>query len=195
MDRGLIAAGALFGALLFAIPNTALADAQISARLVTGLGSSLGSLDRELLIDTGLRSEVMFGAPGDEHFRVGPALDIRTADFHTLEGSLGAAVLLPIVRGFPIVLSASAGYAFRRDPQASGAIFVGTLAWGYRSYDFHGTYGLAFQVYCSARVHLNEPSRYEVTAGIELDLEILVGVPYAFFRSLARRGRPEEPNE
>lgn len=139
--------------------------------------------------------EVLFGAPGDEHVRVGPALDLRTAEFDTAEGAIGAAILLPLVRGYPAVLTAAVGWAKRRDPVEDGPIFVGTLAWGYRSYNFHAPYQIGMNLFVSSRVHLDEPGRWEVTAGIEIDLEVLVAIPAMFIINLFRRGPPDEPED
>lgn len=153
----------------------------------------MGSLPGEFLLEVGLRSELLFGAPGDWNFRLGPALELREVDGDSFEMSAGVAGLLPVVRGWPIVLTAAGGYAFRRDLGGSGPIFVGTFAWGYRSYNYHSRYGLAVAPYASARVHLDDASRWELMFGVEVDLEALVGIPFAFFRSLARRGPPDEP--
>jgi len=182
----------LFVMASVATPASARAELQGSVRLNVGGGVALGSMQREFLFETGYRGELLFGAPGDWSFRLGPAFEIRDIDFDTLELSGGVAALLPVVRGWPIVLTAGAGYAFRRGRFDSGPIFVGTFAWGYRSYNYHSAYGLAVAPYASARVHLDDASQWELTFGIELDLEALVGIPYAFFRSLFRRGPPDE---
>jgi hypothetical protein len=175
-------------------PSVAQADVQVSARYGLGFGATTGELQREFVFETLLRMEALFGAPGDEHFRVGPALDLRTWRFDTAEAAVGLAVLMPIVRGFPLTLTLAAGYAARSVPFADGPIGVATLAWGYRSYNFHSAYGLGLQVFVSGRVHLDEPGRWEVTAGIEIDLEAMIAIPAAFLISLFRKGPPDEPD-
>ena len=182
--------------LLGATP--AQADVQWSARYGFGFGAGQwgdegAQLGRTFLWENVLRVEALFGAPGDEHVRIGPALDLRTARFDTAEAAGGVSLLLPVFRGSPIVLTAAAGYAKRRDPMPDGPIFVGTFAWGYRSYDFHGAYGLGLQVFVTSRVALDDPARWEITAGIEIDLEAMIAIPGAFFVSLFRRGPPDEP--
>ncbi len=182
----------VLGAVLLAlVPATVQADLQASVRYGFGLGGTSAPEPPGLLIESTLRSELLFGAPGDEHVRVGPAIDLRTNRFRTFEAAAGLAVLLPIARGFPIVLTAGAGYGWRRQ-QPNAPFLLGTLAWGYRSYNFHSPYGLGLQLYVSARVGL-DPSHYEITAGIEIDLEALVVIPGAFLISLFRRGPPDEP--
>lgn len=181
------------------VPSSAKADVQWSSRLGFGFGAAMGELERAFVYENTIRVEALFGGRGDEHVRVGPAIDLRTRLFRSAEGSAGIGLLLPIARGYPIVLTATAGYAFRRDDVLAGwedgPIFVGTVAWGYRSYDFHDHYQLGFHVFVSSRVHLDQVSRWELTAGIELDLEILFVVPARFLVSLFRRGPPDEPDE
>lgn len=183
---------ALFFVLV--VPSSAAADVQWSARLGMGGGSTMGDQPKQFIWENVLRSEVLFGGRGDEHFRIGPALEFRTIDYSTFEMAGGLAVLLPVFRGYPIVLTALAGYALRQAPYGGdGPVFVGTFGWGYRSYDWHGDYQAGLQPYISARVALDDPSRYEITGGIEFDLEYLFVIPYLFFRSLAGRGPPDEP--
>lgn len=167
---------------------------QWSARLVVGGGARFPEgQGTQGLFETGVRSELLFGKPGDEHARIGPALDIRTANFDTIETTGGLGVLLPTWRGYPIVLTATAGWAERRG--RDNAVFAGTFAWGYRSYDFHDFYGLGLQAYVSSRVDLTEPRGWEITGGVEIDLEALVVIPAGFFKMLFSRGDPDEPPE
>ncbi|MBX3246003.1 MAG: hypothetical protein KF901_02335 [Myxococcales bacterium] len=190
----LLTLAAMMGALA---PSDARADVQWSSRLGFGFGAAMGALERAFVYENTIRVEALFGGRGDEHVRVGPAVDLRTRAFRSAEGSFGLGLLLPIARGYPIVLTATAGYAFRREDAlagwGNGPIFVGTVAWGYRSYDFHDRYQLGFHVFISTRLHLDEPSRWELTAGIELDLEMLFVVPARFLITLFRRGPPDEP--
>ncbi len=164
----------------------------MSTRLFTGGGAAMGTMEREFLFELGFRGELLFGAAGDWNFRLGPAFELREVDADSFEFSAGVAGLLPVVRGWPIVLTAAGGYALRRGGVDSGPIFIGTFAWGYRSYNYHSIYGLALAPYASVRVHLDDASRWELTFGVEVDLEALVGIPYAFLRSLLRRGPPDE---
>ena len=175
------------------VPSAAAADVQASVRYGFGLGGTVAEEDGpHLLVETTLRSELLFGAAGDEHVRFGPAIDLRANRFDSFEAAGGAALLLPVFRGYPFVITAGLGYAFRRQPEVDGAFFVGTIAWGYRSYNFHGRYGLGLQLYVSTRVGLDE-ARYEITAGIEIDLEALFVIPIAMIVTAARGGPPDEP--
>ena len=174
---------------------------QWSARYGFGMGAASPAMAEDFLLDTRLqleqtlRTELLFGKPGDERFRVGPALDLRFQRFDTVEVAGGLAVLLPIARGYPLVVTAAAGYAARAQPQTDGGFFMGTVAWGYRSYNFHSFYGLGLQIYVSTRVHMDDLSHYEITAGIEIDLAALFVIPAMFLISLFRGGAPDEPEE
>lgn len=173
---------------------------QWSLRYGFGLGAASRALGDDFLLDTRLRleqtlrTEVLFGKAGDEHFRLGPALDLRFQRFDSAELAGGLAVLFPIARGYPIVLTAAAGYAVRAQPETDGGFLLGTLAWGYRSYNFHSFYGLGLQLYVSTRVHMDDFSRYEITAGIEIDLAAMA-IPVMFLIGLFRGGSPDEPAE
>ncbi len=127
------------------------------------------------MFDIGLRSELLFGAPGDGAVRLGPALELRAADFAELDVALGAAILLPVWRGYPLLWSVLGGWS-PLGPLRGEPLLVSTLAWGYRSYDHGGVYGFAAQLYVSGRVGPagGEPLRWEVTGGIEIDLELLL---------------------
>jgi hypothetical protein len=188
---------ALLAAAATLLPaGTAEADAQWSARLGLGFGASRGDIHDEFIVEQSIRSELLFGQPGDEHLRVGPALEIREIDFDTFEVSAGAAVLLPLFRGYPIVLSALGGYALRRQRfGGDGPFVVATFAWGYRSYNWHHWWQIGLQPFISARVHLDEPNGWEIVGGVEIDLAAIVGIPVLFFKMLASRGHPDEPEE
>ncbi|MFW6050272.1 MAG: hypothetical protein ACODAU_03815 [Myxococcota bacterium] len=176
------------------MPASAAAEPQVSSRLGVGGGARWADGDTDGLFDMVLRAEVLFGDPGDEHVRVGPAVDLRTASFRTIEAAGGAALLLPTWRGYPIVLTAGVGWAERRGAPDT-PIFAGTFAWGYRSYNFHGAYGFGLMGYVTARTDLIDPHGWEIVAGVEIDLEFLVALPAMGIRMLFDRGAPDEPEE
>lgn len=169
----------------------AAAHPQASARLATGGGAAFASdAQTDGVFEMAVRSELLFGADEVRAFRIGPALDLRTADFVTAEAAGGVAALLPIATGFPLLLTAAAGWASRPD-DVDGAFALGTLAWGYRSYNHHHVYGFGLQVYASTRVDLDDTSRWQVTAGVEIDLLFLVAIPSIFLWELITSGDPE----
>src|SRR4051794_34233796 len=88
-------------ALLSAIrPASVRADPQISARIPLEIGKRFTRNTDELFFSIGIRADVMYGAPKTGAWRFGPALEIRTTDFYTLEGALGAGVLAPLPGDF-----------------------------------------------------------------------------------------------
>jgi hypothetical protein len=186
---------ACLGALalwMLMVPRTAWADPQVSSRLALGGGARfVAQEDTRGRFDMALRSEVLFGAPGDEHVRIGPAIDVRTASFDTLELAGGAALLLPTWRGYPLVLTLGVGHAFRR-LERDAPFLLATLAWGYRSYNFHGPYGFGLMGYVSTRTNLQDPRAWEIVAGVEIDLQFLIAMPIMALRNLFKRGPPDE---
>jgi hypothetical protein len=170
---------------------------QWSGRLGQGFGSLLGSLKHKFANEVTIRSEFLFGRPGDRHVRIGPALEIRSVNFGTIEYSGGGMLLIPTHPGWPLQISALAGYAHRwkrvgPDPQ-HGPVFVATAAYGYRSYNYHGRYGFGINLYASTHVHLDNPSAYEITGGFEFDILLAAVVPAMMIRMAVTREDPDEP--
>ncbi|MEM6559931.1 MAG: hypothetical protein AAF605_09125 [Myxococcota bacterium] len=178
-------------------PRSAAADMQWSARGTLGGGFELLSadgVDRRLrFFESGLRTEVLFGGRGDEYVRFGPALDLRSTRFESLDAAIGASLLLPVIRAYPIVVTGAVGYSVR--PEENEPVFVSTLAWGYRSYDFHDRYQTGFMGYASARMDLDDPNHMQISFGVELDLEAMVRIPVLALRLLFTREHPHEPLE
>lgn len=167
-----------------------------SARLVNGFGASVGSLEQHFIMETALRADFLWGKPGDQHFRLGPAVDLRTATFHTIEAGAGGTILFPVFRGYPITLTTTVGYALRKSDLGGNGFFVSnTFAWGYRSFNYHSRYGIAFNGFISTRHHLDARHALEVTGGIELDVELAIGIPARVLIQLFRKGDPDEPEE
>lgn len=167
-----------------------------SARMINGFGATIGSLDRDFILENGIRADFLWGKPGDEHFRIGPAVDLRTAGFHSVEAGAGGSILLPVFRGYPIVLTVTAGYALRRASLGGDGFFLSnTVAWGYRSYNWHSRYGVGFNAFVSTRHHLDQRQAVEVTGGIELDVELAIGIPARALIMLFRGRDPDEPED
>jgi hypothetical protein len=170
---------------------------QAAARTGLGFGTTLGGLRREFVWDSHLRAELMFTKRGDEHFSIGPSLELRGADLDTFEVAAGLSVLLPIARGYPIDVSAQVGYAVRRGQRFGGSapIFVGTVAGGYRSFNFHHWWQTSLQLYAQVRMDINEPRNLAFMMGVEIDLVEAVVVPALMIRMKVRGGDPDEPEE
>lgn len=178
--------------LLLAGSGTAHADGQISARLATGGGVGVApESDADGLFELAVRSELLFGPQTFGAVRAGPAIDLRTDDFVTAEAALGGALMLPVAAAYPLVLTAAAGWASRPE-DADGPFALGTLAWGYRSYNHHAAYGFGLQLYVSTRLDLTDTSRWQITGGIEIDLLFLVAIPSIFVWELLTASDPDE---
>jgi len=167
---------------------------QAAARTGLGFGLTLGDLERELVWDSHLRAELMFTHRGDEHFSLGPSLELRGADLDTFEVAAGLSVLLPVARGYPIDVSAQVGYAVRRGQRFGGSapIFVGTIAGGYRSFNFHHWWQTSLQIYAQVRMDITEPRNLQFMMGVEIDFAQAVIVPALMIRMKVRGGDPEE---
>lgn len=170
---------------------------QAAARTGLGFGTTLGDLPREFVWDSHLRAELMFTHRGDEHFSIGPSLELRGADFDTFEVAAGLSVLLPVARGYPIDVSAQVGYAVRRGQRFGGSapIFVGTIAGGYRSFNFHHWWQTSLQLYAQVRMDITEPRNIAFMMGVEVDLAQAVVVPALMIRMKVRGGDPDELEE
>lgn len=166
----------------------------VSARYAFGLGHAFDAPEgaHRLRIEQGLRLDALFGPPGDRFVRVGPMLDLRFQRFDSAEAAIGASVLLPIARGYPITLSGGLGYGLRRGPEEDGLFGVATLAFGYRSYNYHGPYAQGYQLYVSARMRADGSGVWEVTGGVEIDLQGMVAIPAMALVTLFRGGPPDE---
>ena len=192
MTRALLR-GALLLATLLLAPLDAHADGQWSARLGMGGGASM---DRtrgasEGIFELHLAADVMFGGARPNVVRVGPLFDLRTSDFATAEGALGVTLSLPLLQGFPLTISAGTGAASRRaNPDA---LFVlGRVAFGYHPYNYLAPYAYALGVYADVRRDLGAINLWQVTGGVEIDLEFLVAIPFMFITQWLTREDPEE---
>jgi hypothetical protein len=186
-------------AVLAASPSLAHADdwdARVSTRLTLGGGvyvpEQLG--DPWPLFEVGLRSDLLFGEAHPTRVRFGPALDLRTEGFRTFEVAGALAVLLPVESGFAFTLTGGAGWGARPEGR-DGALALGQIAFGWRPYNYFSVYSWAINLYAGARVQLIEPRVWEITAGLEFDLEFLFVIPIMFFVELAQARDPDEPLE
>lgn len=192
MIRGL----ALLALLL--VPASARADwdAQVSSRLYLGGGAYVLEQDPAPwpLFELGLRADVLFGENRDEMVRLGPALDLRTEDFRTFEVGGGLAILWPTGSGFGITTTLGGGWGARPEDR-DGAFALGQIAFGWRPYDYFSAYAWTAGVYAAGRVQLENDRAWEITIGVEVDLEFLFVIPLMFFVELARAQDPDEPED
>lgn len=179
---------------------------QISSRLYNGFGFAHGLQHQGLMGDTGIRTDFLWGDPGDEHVRFGPQIDVRSAcdlpifvtclHNKSIEFSAGPSLLIPFRRGYPMQISPTVGYAFRRDDYGGNGMFLSnTFAWGYRPYNYFHRYGYGIMAFVSHRLHLNDVSQWEMTFGIEFDMELAVWTPILIVRMMFQNDDPDEPDD
>jgi opacity protein-like surface antigen len=189
---------------LLAAPSLARADVQLSVRLGAGGGAAFvrdGATDG--FFDMHLAADALFGPRLADSVRVGPSIELRTNDYRTAEATLGASLLLPLASGLPLVLTAALGYASRRDrgpsvvdvEDADGALGLVRAAFGYRPYDYLSPYAYGLQVYVDLRRSVTGPERWEVGAGVEVDLEFLFVIPVLFLATWLGGGDPDESDD
>lgn len=177
-------------ALTWLSPRSAHADAQYSARLSLGAGKRFADIDDEVGFETGVRAEAMFGPPRHRSFRVGPALEVRTLDFATIEAGAGAGVLVP-TGDFALGIVGLLEYAARK-VAPDGLLAVGTLSWGYRGYNYHSAYGWGLHLYASARKSITGDDVLEFTGGVEIDFMFIAVVPALAIKNLFTKDDPHE---
>lgn len=181
--------------LLVGLPSRARADwdLQLSSRLQVGGGVWIAEQDPAPwpLFEMGLRVDALFGEAHPEQVRFGPAADLRTEGFRTLEVGGGLAILWPTGSGFGVTTTFGAGWGARPEDR-DGAFAFGQLAFGWRPYNYFSAYGWTAGVYAAGRAQMENGRAWEITIGIELDLELLVAIPFMFFVELAR---PQDPDE
>lgn len=191
MIRGLVAF------LVALAPAAAQADwdVQISSRLQLGGGAWIAEQDPSPwpLFEAGLRADVLLGEARDENVRFGPALDVRTEGFRTLEVGGGLAILWPTGSGFGFTTTFGGGWGARPEDR-DGAFAMGQIAFGWRPYDYFSAYAWTAGFYAAGRVQLEGERAWEITIGVEVDLELLFVIPVMFFVELARAEDPDEPD-
>lgn len=173
-------------------PPPAGIDAQITSRLFLGGGAEFPhQRDTAAVFDFGARAEVLFGDAAANRFRLGPAIDLRTATFQTFEAAGGVALLLPLEFDFAIEASLAAGYAARPGGR-DGGIGVLTLRAAYQPYDHFDCYSHGVAIYVTGRAGL-DLGTWEATAGLEIDFELLIATPFVYVITALSGHDPDEP--
>jgi len=175
----------------FALPQRAYADAQVSARNMLEIGKRTARVEDELVVAVGLRADVMFGPARAGAFRIGPAVEFRTADFWTLEAAAGAGMLIPILDAYPIGLYGLFGAATRKHAP-DGAVGIGTVTWGFRGYNYKGWYAYGLNLFVTGRKHLGDEPLNEITGGVEIDMQFTTLIPAAAIYNYITGGDPYE---
>jgi hypothetical protein len=162
----------------------------MSVRSVIGAGKRFAHVGDDVVFDTALRGEAMFGPPHHRAFRWGPAFELRTANWQSIEGAAGAGVLVP-TGDFALGLTGLVGYAARKRAP-DGAVGIGTLSWGYRGYNYHHWYGWGLHAYVSGRHSLTGDDVLEITGGFEIDIMFTTIIPILFIKNLFTSDDPHQ---
>lgn len=151
-----------------------------------------GGAVTDFIVGLGSRGDVLFGAAKPNRFRLGPAYELRTVDFYSAEGALGASMLIPLgVVDLPIVVTGLGGYAVRRrGPETP--MGIGVISWGWRGYNYHSAYGWALNIFFSGRKSLSGTEVVELTGGVECDLQFLTILPLLAIRNAMGGKDPHE---
>lgn len=174
----------------FLAAGAAEADPQGTVGLTIGV-AGVGR-DRAVWDDTvfhlGLRGDVLFLRDAPDELGVGPYGEVLSNAFDDIQIGGGIALLVPVVEYLPIVVSAG-GYGRGSDDGFEPGL-AASLFWGTRSYNFHGSYGMAAGLLAQLRYGLGDSKETAVIVGAQLDL-VAMTLPIQFLINAARGGSPE----
>ena len=175
----------------YAAPARAQLDVQISSRLFLGGGAEIPDRrNAAAVFDFGARAEALVGDAAANRFRLGPAVDLRTATFLTFEAAGGVALLIPLGFDFAIEASLAAGFAARPDGR-DGGIGVLTVRAAYQPYDHFDCYSHGVAIYATGRAGL-DLGTWEATLGLEIDFEFLLATPFVYLGTALSGHDPDE---
>lgn len=175
-----------------ALPQHAQADALTSARTFLEVGKRDADSGDKIFAGLGLVADVTFGRAKPKAFRIGPAIELRTVNFGTLEAAAGPAILLPLPGELYIGLYGLAGAAARKKAP-DGLTGIGKVTFGFRAYPYDSWYGYGLNVYGSGRKAINkDESLVEWSGGVEVDIEFTIITPLLFIRNVFTAHDPYE---
>lgn len=178
--------------LVGTLPQHARADSLTSARTFLGVGKRDADSGDKIFADLGLVADVTFGRAKPKAFRIGPAIELRTANFQTLEAAVGPAVLLPLPGELYIGLYGLVGAAARKKAP-DGMTGIGKVTFGFRAYPYNSWYGYGLNFFGSGRKALNtDENLVEWSGGVEVDVEFTVVTPLLFMRNIFTAHDPYE---
>jgi hypothetical protein len=153
-----------------AFPSVARAAVQNSASGqlgVVGVGGE--KVWDKTRVNMGLRFESIWFREGPKDFGIGPYVEARTASFGHGDYGAGLVALLPTDQTFPIWFG---GGAFaRREDAAFWAGYNGFVAIGGRSFNHHGSYGMAYGLMFDARYHRGPVPGVDLVLTASIDLQ------------------------
>jgi hypothetical protein len=159
------------------------ADPQTSVGLTVGGGLAFDP-SAGGAFHLGLRDDLLFGRERNGEWAAGPFVAAATRNFSSIEFGGGAAVLAPLSRDLPLVISPGIFASYTRSgwaPGASASVFLGS-----RSYNFHSVYGMAFGGFVECRRTFEASPRTDVLAGVQIDTVVLALPIIALVRAIGR---------
>lgn len=157
------------------------------------IGAAGRGIERNLWDQTvfhlGVRSDVLFGRSNVSSFGFGPYAEVATHAFDDLQLGAGGATLLPIIDGFPLVLSAGAYGRYTPYFGLSPGI-AASLFWGPRSYNHHGAYNMAGGLLAQFRYGLGASGETSIVIAAQLDV-VALSLPVQFLVNAIRGGSPD----
>jgi hypothetical protein len=151
------------------------AEPQVNAGLDLGVAGR--GIDGEVWDETAFwlaaRGDVLFAREGDADFGVGPYLEVGTLAFDELDVGAGGSLLVPVIEGFPIVLSVGPYLRLADDGTGLGPGGQVSAFWGTRSYDTHGTYEMAGGLMVALRRGFGDAEDTAIILGAHVDAAVL----------------------
>ncbi len=183
---------ALACTLAFTLATTPSLAAPQTTTAIT-IGAAGRGVDREFWDQTvfhlGIRSDVLFGRSNVSSFGFGPYAEVATHAFDEIQFGAGAATLLPILDGFPIVVSAGAYGRYARviglEPGVAASLF-----WGPRSFNHHNAYNMAGGLLAQFRYGLGASGETSIVICAQLDV-VALSLPVQFLVNALRGGSPD----
>lgn len=151
--------------VLIGVPRSARADPEWNVGLTPALSVVKdGDEPSALLFYGSARADLLFGRERARDFGLGPYLGVGTAAFDDLRLMGGASLLIPAHEDFPFVASLGALLLDSREPGLDASLF-----WGVRSYNFHGSYSIAFGVSLGAQTTFGDEPNRALMLGAQVD--------------------------
>jgi len=165
--------------------STGEAKPQLGAGLTTG--AALTDLrwpnGPRLAYHLGGRFDVLLLRERHGTMALGPYVDVATAAFDTFEAGGGVEWLIPV--GDTALIASAGGFGrtsrFGWEPGVCGTIF-----WGSRSFNYHGSYSLGLGLFAQGRYGLGDGKQADAILGVQIDLGY-IALPFIFAYEAIRR--------
>lgn len=136
----------------------------------------------EGLVRFGGHSEAVFLRRTNRDFGLGVYGETMTSSFHDVTTSVGAVLVLPVLRPAPIVLFIGPHYTYSGEHDAG---IGGRLWWGIRNHNHFHPYTTTFGLWVEARADLTGEERVLVAGGVDIDVAIFA-YPFMLLERWAR---------